>query len=112
MPAAWASSSTSCSVAKQVCGQWGARIADVLKNRSQSGRDLPVTRRAGNAYCVPGLSPSAEPSPGGLKGMPTFCITASEAIDIGGSSSDVNVKPTMFPRPSAPPARSASSAGA
>ena len=61
---------------------------------------------------MPEFRPSAAPSPGGLKGMPAFCKTASEAIDIGGISSEVKVKPTMFPRASAPPARSARSAGA
>jgi len=49
-----------------------------------------VTRRAGREYCVPELSPSAAPSPGGLSGTPTFCITVSEAIDIGGISSDAS----------------------
>ena len=71
MPAACASSSTSCSEANVVGGAPGARSADVLKNVSNTGSDLAVTRRFGMSYCVPEFATDALPRPGGSSGTPT-----------------------------------------
>ena len=84
IPAACASSSTSCSDANVVGGAPGARSAEVLKNVSNTGSDFPVTRRFGMSYCVPEFATDALPSPGGSSGTPTAWLVGPAVIDISG----------------------------
>ena len=83
-PAAWASSSTSCSEANVVCGVSGPRSAELLKKLSQSGSDLALTRRFAMSYCVPLQIVFALPRPGGRSGLPTCWLVATDSIAISG----------------------------